>query len=128
MTQSDLTPHEQDLLKLIDTNIAEMKECQKEIKKSYDTFLGRFLTAVAIGVTLFLFIMAGSYAFTGKVADDVRAIAEKTSSNESDHELLEREFGLVDGALFIRYPGSAVFGRASDRIIVKRGGQEPPKD
>ena len=121
MTKTDLSEQEQDLLEEIYQTLDDVRETQKEIIKCQDGFINRFLTSVAIGVTIFLFIMAGSYAYTSKVSNDTNKNAQSIIKTNSNHDVLEREVGHIDGALAKRFPESAVFGEANRRIILRRG-------
>ena len=88
----------------------------QRIEDKLDKFLGRFMTSVAVGVTLFLFIIGGAFSY-------IKAVDNKAEKNAVEIESQGADLTDIDGALEHRFPDSAVFGERHRREVSKRGGQ-----
>jgi len=88
----------------------EFRDLEGKVEKS----ISRSNNTLLIVVTLFLFIFGGSFAYTNRIADDVTEMKQELRNQGED--LTD-----IDGALYARYPDSAVFGTRHKREVNKRG-------
>jgi len=120
MTRKDLTIADQNLLDDIHARMERMDKRQS-------SFISNFLTSVAIGVTVFLILITGCFAYTDRIRVEGDQNSKDIAKEQRERERLMYEVGRIDGALKGRHPDSAVFGEAYDRIIKVRGADITPK-
>ena len=97
----------EELLQVIDERFTRLED-------KFDKMVGRLIATVAIAVTLFIFIVGGSFAYTNKVEADTKKAERALKS-------LEQDVCDIDGVLKTRFPESAIFGEANKRIRKTRG-------
>ena len=81
---------------------------------AFDRFKTRVISLFALIVTIILFTIGGSFAYTSRVAGELDDACEEVTN-------LGNDLTDIDGALGQKFPDSSVFGERAKRERAQRG-------
>ena len=93
----------------------------KAINGKFDRLANRLLSTFAIIVTVFLFVIGGSYAFTITVDEAVNRVEERAETNKDELEATYRDLGTISSVMADEYPDSPVIQDMHERYGRVRG-------
>jgi len=93
----------------------------KAINGKFDKLANRLQSTFAIIVTIFLFIIGGSYAFTIAVNEAVDVVQERVETNKDELEATYRDLGTISSVMAKEYPDSPVIEDMHKRYGKTRG-------
>jgi len=101
---------------------------EKTIGDRFDKLVSRLINIFASAIVLFLFIMAGGFAYTTTVNDKAERVSQTCEQAKDDLDALERDMGTVSGKMKEEYPENIIIRDMHARYSTVRGNTPSPTD
>lgn len=108
-----------------DRIVSEMSTLKQDVDTKINQKIDKLISSVRAfitwTITIFLFLFSLNFAYTERVESKIKDEIEKLQEKDKELDGLKSDVGDIDGALMIRFPDSAVFGKAYQKYIIYRG-------